>query len=83
MIKQKPQQNCSKRKVSKLANGFRKPEADFYLLTGYYSSLLVFGLVTSFFWEISVSELSGFCVFLEDESTDLREKFFQGLEENT
>jgi len=26
-----------------------------------------------------VSELSGFCVFLEDESTDLRENFFSGF----
>jgi len=35
MVKHKTQQNCSKRKVFKLANGFRKH--DFYLLTGYYS----------------------------------------------
>jgi len=55
----------------------------FNLLTGYYSNLLAFGSVTSFYWEWSVSELSGFCVFLEDESTDLWENFFQGLGGNT
>jgi len=39
--------------------------------------------MTSFFLEWSVSELSGCCVFLEEESTDLRENFFQGLGGNT
>jgi len=29
LVKHKTQQNCSKRKVIKLANGFRKPNADF------------------------------------------------------
>jgi len=57
----------------------------FYLLTGYYSrqqpSSLRLGDVI--FWEWSVSELSGFWVFLEDDGTDLCENFFQGLGENT
>jgi len=35
-MKHKFQQNYSKRKVIKLANGFRKPDTDFYLLTSYY-----------------------------------------------
>jgi len=39
--------------------------------------------MTSFFGKWSVLELSGFCDFLEDESMDLRENFFQGLGENT
>jgi len=29
MVKHKTQQNYSKRRVVKLANGFRKPDADF------------------------------------------------------
>jgi len=41
----------------------------FNLLTGYDSSLLAFGLVTSFFGN-GVSELSGFCVFLKDMDLD-------------
>jgi len=45
----------------------------FNLLTGYYNrqqpSSLTFGDLI--FGEWSVSELSGFCVFLEEESTDL------------
>jgi len=49
----------------------------FNQLIGYYSrqqpSSLWLGDVN--FW--SVSELSGFCVFLEDESTDLRKIFFR------
>jgi len=48
----------------------------FNLLIVYYSSLLAFGSVTSFFWKWSVLELSGFCVFIKDESTDLRKNFF-------
>jgi len=49
----------------------------FNLLTVFYSSL-AYGLVTSFCrnWSVSESELSGFCVFLEDHSTDMREIFF-------
>jgi len=51
----------------------------FNLLTaGYYSrqqpSNLRLGNVI--FWECSVSELSGFCVLLKDDSMDLRENFF-------
>jgi len=57
----------------------------FNLLTGYYlrkqPSRLRIGDVI--FTEWSVSELSSFCVFLEDDGMDLREKFFQGLGENT
>jgi len=41
------------------------------------SSLLTFGSVMSFFGEWSVSELNGFCVFFEDDSTDLRKHFFK------
>jgi len=57
----------------------------FNLLTGYCNRQQPFclGSVTSFFWKWCVSELSGFCVFLEDNSTDLYEIFFQGLGENT
>jgi len=56
----------------------------FNLLTGYYSRQQPSSLrlVMLFFWEWSVSELSGFCVYLEDDSTDLRENFFRGLGEN-
>jgi len=54
----------------------------FNLLTGYYSRLLAFGSVTSFFWEWSMSELSGFCVFLEnDRQHGSARNFFQGLED--
>jgi len=64
---------------------FESVTLTFNLLTGYYSrqqpSSLQLGDVI--FWEWSVPELSGFCVFLEDESTDLRKFFFQGLGENT
>jgi len=35
------------------------------------------------FSEWSASELSGFYVFLENNSTDLRQNFFQNLERNT
>jgi len=57
----------------------------FNLLTGYYlrqqlSNLRIGDVI---FWKWSKSELSGFCVFLENDSTDLRENFFQGLGENT
>jgi len=50
----------------------------FNLLTGYFlrqqpSSLRLDDVI---FWEWSVSELSGFCVFLINESMDLREIFF-------
>jgi len=50
----------------------------FNLLTGYYSRQQPSSLRLSddIIWEWSVSELSGFCVFLEDDSTDLRENFF-------
>jgi len=71
-VKHKTQQNCSKRKITKLANGFRKPDADFCLLTGYYSTQQPSAWWRQFFWYWSVSELSGFCVFLEDKSMDLR-----------
>jgi len=52
---------------------------NFSLLTGYYSrrSFLVLGSVKSFCLKWSLSELSGFYVFLEDDSTDLREIFFK------
>jgi len=57
----------------------------FNLLTGYYlrqqpSSLWLGDVI---FWKWSVSALSGFCIFLKDDSTDLRENFFKDLGENT
>jgi len=57
----------------------------FNLLTGYYSrqQLSSFRLGEVIFWEWSVSELRGFCVFLEDDSTDLCENYFQGSGEDT
>jgi len=57
----------------------------FNLLTGYYSRQQPssFRLGDVIFMEWSVSELNGFCVFLEDDSTDLPKNFFQGLGENT
>jgi len=53
----------------------------FNILTGFYSSLalpsIAFRFVTSFFGNWSVLKLSGFCVFFEDDSTDMRETFFK------
>jgi len=43
---------------------------------------VVFGLVTSFFQKWSASKLSGFYIFLENDSTNLRQIHFQGLGEN-
>jgi len=83
MVKHKTQQNCSKVKSSNLPMVSKSLTLTLNLLTGYTagSSLPAFGSITSFFW--SVSELSGFCVFLKDESTDLCENFFQALGEST
>jgi len=56
------------------------------MLTGFYSSLALpssLRLGDVIFGNWSMSELSGFCVFLEDDSTDLRESFFQDLGGNT
>jgi len=74
-----------KKKVIKLTNGFRKPDADLNLLTGYYSrqqpSSLWLGDVI--FLGMECVGIKRFYVFLEDDSTDLREIFFQGLGGNT
>jgi len=63
-----------KEKSSNLPMVFESLALTFNLLTGYYSrqqpSSLWLGDVI--FLEWSVSELSGFCIFLEDNSTDLR-----------
>jgi len=57
----------------------------FNLLTGYYSrqqpSRLQLGDVI--FLGMKCVEVGGFCVFLKDDSTDLRKNFFQGLGKST
>jgi len=77
-VKHKTQQNYSKRKINKIANGFRKTDANFQLLTGYYSrqQLSSLRLGDVIFLEMECVGVKRFCVFLEDESTDLREIFF-------
>jgi len=56
----------------------------FNLLAGCYSrqqpSNLRLGDVI--FWGMECVAVKRFCVFLENDSTDLRENFFQGLGEN-
>jgi len=57
----------------------------FNLLTGYYSSLAFpssLQIDDVILWELQCVGVSGFCVFLADDSTDLQEIFFQGLGEN-